>query len=52
MARTVVTENIADPVNSPAHRVAWLIFVNIGEITGLLAVPRLVGRGIVRWHKK
>lgn len=36
---TVVTEDVADPVDGPGHRVAWLVFVNVGEKTCLLAVP-------------
>lgn len=39
MVGTVVTEDVADPVDGPAHRVAWLVFVNVGEKTCLLAVP-------------
>lgn len=31
MVGTVVTEDIANPVDSPGDRVAWLIFVNVGE---------------------
>lgn len=37
---TVVTEDVADPVNGPGHGVAWLVLVNVGENTCLLAVPR------------
>lgn len=36
---TLVTEDVADPVDGPGHRVAWLVFVNVGEKTCLLAVP-------------
>lgn len=36
---TVVTEDVADPVDSSGHRVARLVFVNVGEKTCLLAVP-------------
>lgn len=37
---TMVTEDVADPIDGPGHRVAWLVFVNVGEQTCLLAVPR------------
>lgn len=39
MAGTVVTEDVADPVGGSGRRVAWLVFVNLGEKTRLLAVP-------------
>lgn len=52
MAGTVVAENIADPVNSPGHGVAWLIFVNIGKIACLLAVPGQAGGAEVRREDK
>lgn len=39
MAGTVVTEDVVDPVHSSGHRVAWLVFVNVGEKLSLLAVP-------------
>lgn len=39
VAGTIVTEDVVDPVHSPAHRVARLVFVNVGEELSLLAVP-------------
>lgn len=36
---SVVTEDVADPVHSPGDWVTWLIFVDVGEETSLLAVP-------------
>lgn len=39
VAGTFVTEDVVDPVHSPAHRVARLVFVNVGEELSLLAVP-------------
>lgn len=40
---TVVTKDVADPVGGPGHRVAWLVFMNVGEKTRLLPIPK-VGR--------
>lgn len=37
---TVVTEDVADPVGGSGHRMAWLVFVDVGQNTCLLAVPR------------
>lgn len=37
---TVVTEDVVDPVDGPGNRVAWLVFVNVGQTLCLLAVPR------------
>lgn len=36
---TIVTEDVADPVDSSGHRVAWLVFVNAGQKSCLLAIP-------------
>lgn len=38
VAGTIVTEDVVYPVHSPAHRVARLVFVNVGEELSLLAV--------------
>lgn len=37
---TVVTQDVADPVDGPGHWMAWLVFVNVGKSLCLLAVPR------------
>lgn len=37
---TLVTEDVADPIDSSGHGVARLVFVNVGEKTCLLTVPR------------
>lgn len=37
---TIMTEEVADPVDGSGHRVAWLVFVNGGEKVCLLAVPK------------
>lgn len=42
---TVVTEDVADPVGSSGDGMAWLVFVNVGENTCLLAVPTQEDRG-------
>lgn len=34
-----VTQDVADPVHGARHRVAWLIFVDLGQLQGFLAVP-------------
>lgn len=52
---TVVTEDVVDPVHSPAHRVARLVFVNVGEESSLLAVPvygatLLLRNDILKWQ--
>lgn len=46
MAGAAVTEDVVDPVHSPGHRVAWLVFVNGGQELSLLPVP-VEGRGLV-----
>lgn len=42
----VVPQNVADPVYSPAHRVARLVLVDGGQTLGLLAVPVCGGAGL------
>lgn len=39
----VVTQDVVDPVHSPAHRVARLVLVNVGQTLSLLAVPERGG---------
>lgn len=46
VAGAVVPENVADPVHSPAHRVARLVLVDGGQKLGLLAVPVCGGAGL------
>lgn len=39
VAGAVVPEDVADPVHRPAHRVARLVLVDVGQKLGLLPVP-------------
>lgn len=48
VAGTIVTEDVVYPVHSPAHRVARLVFVNVGEELSLLAVPVYGGTLLLR----
>lgn len=43
VAGAVVTQDVVDPVHSPAHRVARLVLVDGGQALSLLAVPECGG---------